>query len=176
MRHFRRNPLERRCASRAPRLQQQEWMFPMFLNRMTLGLSFAMVLAGVGCGGDDPLTGSWSNDSCFGVKTMPEGVKSCRTSLTFTNELTFELKAEQVSEPATAMAPGCTTPRLITGQTWSTDGTSFTLEGPGKATMERTSCVNATDELKAAPTSDIAIPTDRSGYVITDNSLTIASG
>lgn len=148
----------------------------MFLNRMALGLSVAMVFAGVGCGGDDALTGTWSNDSCFGMKTMPEGIKSCKTALTFTNELTFELKAEQVSEPATAMAPGCTTTRLIQGQTWSTDGTSFTLEGTGKATMERTSCVNVTDELKAAPTSDIAIPKDRSGYVITDNSLTIAAG
>ena len=148
----------------------------MFLNRMALGLSVAMVFAGVGCGGDDPLTGTWSNDSCFGAKTTPEGVKSCKTSLTFSNELAFELKAEQLSEPATAVAPGCTTTHLVKGQTWSTDGTTFTLDGSGDATMERTSCVNAADELKAAPTTAITAPRGDSGYVITDNSLTIAAG
>ena len=148
----------------------------MFLDRMALGLSVAMVFAGVGCGGDDPLTGTWSNDTCFGAKTTPEGIKSCKTSLTFTNELTFTLKAEQISEPATATNPGCTTTRMVDGQSWSTDGNTFTLEGSGKATMERTSCVNTVDNLKAAPTTDIAVAAGGSGYVITDNSLTIAAG
>ncbi len=148
----------------------------MFLDRMALGLSVTMVLALAGCGGDDALTSSWSNSSCFGSKTTPEGIKECKTSLSFTDDLMFSVKAEQFSEPATATAPGCTTTREITGQTWSTDGTTFTLEGTGKATMGRSSCVNATDELKAAPTTDIAVPTGGSGYVITDNSLTIATG
>jgi hypothetical protein len=148
----------------------------MFLNRMALGLSVAMVFAGVGCGGDDPLTGSWTNTACFGAKATPDGVKSCTTTLSFTNELAFSLKSEQFSEPATAVAPGCTTTRLVEGQSWSTDGDTFTLAGGGKATLARSSCVNATDEFPATTTTDIAIPSAGSGYVITDNSLTIAAG
>ena len=35
----------------------------MILDRMVIGLFVAMIVAGVGCGGDDPLTGSWSNTS-----------------------------------------------------------------------------------------------------------------
>ncbi|MEO5729529.1 MAG: hypothetical protein ABI134_02140 [Byssovorax sp.] len=135
-----------------------------------------MVLAIAGCGGDDALTGSWSNTACFGTKTKPEGIKDCKTSLTFTDDLKFSLKAEQMSEPATAMAPGCTTTRLVEEQTWSTDGESFTLEGAGKATLARSSCVNASDEFPATATTDIVVPAGRSGYVITDNSLTIAAG
>ncbi len=42
--------------------------------------------------------------------------------------------------------------------------------------MARSSCVNATDEFKATPTTDIAVPTGGSAYVITDNSLTIDKG
>lgn len=135
-----------------------------------------MMLIGAGCGGDDPLTGSWSNSTCFGSTNMPEGIKDCKTSLTFSADLTFSLDAQQFSEPATATNPGCTTTRKIEGQTWSTDGTSFTLESTGKATMERSSCINATDESTAVATTDIAVPTGRAEYVITDTSLTIASG
>jgi hypothetical protein len=148
----------------------------MSLNRMALGLSVTMMLIGAGCGGDDPLTSTWSNTTCFGSATMPEGIKDCKTTLTFNADLTFSLQAQQFSEPATATNPGCTTTRLIEGQTWSTDGTSFTLASTGKATMERTSCVNATDENKPVATTDIAVPTGRAEYVITDTSLTIASG
>lgn len=135
-----------------------------------------MALVGLGCGGDDPLTGTWSNSECYGSKALPEGIKSCSMEVTFNADLTFSLKTEQLSEPATAVAPGCTTTRLVAGQTWSTDGSTYDLAGTGKATLERSSCVNNTDELKAAPTTDITIPTGRSGYTITDTSLTIASG
>jgi hypothetical protein len=148
----------------------------MILNRMMLGLSVALAFAAAGCGGDDPLTGTWTNTACFGVKATPEGIKSCSTELTFTADLAFSLKAKAFSEPATAMAPGCTTTRSVDGQTWSTDGTSFTLEGDGKATTERSSCVNATDEFKSMATTDIAVASRASGYVITDNSLTISAG
>ena len=149
----------------------------MNLNRMMLGLSVALAFVAAGCGGDDPLASTWTNTSCFGSKATPEGIKSCSTALTFTNDLAFSLKAEEFSEPATAKAPGCTTTRHVDGQTWSTDGTTFTLTGTGKATMERSSCVNASDEFKAVATTDIAVPAGRTDYVITDDTtLTITKG
>jgi hypothetical protein len=143
---------------------------------MMLGLSVALAFAAAGCGGDDPLTGTWTNTACFGEKATPAGIKSCSTELTFTADLAFSLKAKAFSEPATATAPGCTTTRSVDSQTWSTDGETFTLAGNGKATTERSSCVNASDEFKAVTTTDIAVAAGASGYVITDNSLTIAKG
>lgn len=135
-----------------------------------------MVFAGVGCGGDDPLTGNWKNTACFGVKATPEGIASCSTQLKFTTDLAFTLEAKQFSEPATVKAPGCTTTRIVDSQTWSTDGEVFTLAGAGKATMERSSCVNASDEFKAVATTDIGVVASSSGYVIVEDSLTIATG
>jgi hypothetical protein len=148
----------------------------MFLNRMILGLSVTMALACAGCGGDDPLAATWSNSNCYGFKGTPEGIKSCTTALTFTNDLTFTLKAEQFSEPATATSPGCTTTRDVTGQTWSTDGDAFTLDSAGKATQKRSSCVNAADEFDTKATTDIGVAAGTAAYVITDNSLTISAG
>jgi hypothetical protein len=149
----------------------------MILNRMALGLSVAVALAVVGCGGHDPLTGTWSNDSCFGSSTMPAGVDECKTSLTFNDDLTFAVKAEETAKPATATGPGCTTTRRIEGQTWSTDASTFTLAGSGKATIERSGCVNDKDEFKVGPTTDMNIPGGSSKYTIVDDkSLTIESG
>ena len=148
----------------------------MILDRMALGLSVAMMFAGVGCGGEDPLTATWSNTSCFGFKGTPVGMKSCSTQLTFTADLAFSLEAKQFAEPATAVGPGCTTTRKVQGQTWSTDGTSFTLGNTGKATTERSSCVNASDEFKAVATKDIEVASGTTAYAITDNSLNIPSG
>jgi hypothetical protein len=148
----------------------------MILNRMALGLSVATVLAVAGCGSEDPLTGTWSNESCFASSTKPAGVEKCKTSLKFNEDLTFSIKAEEIAMPATATAPGCTTTREIKGQTWSTDASTFTLAGAGKATIERSSCVNAKDEFQAAPTIDMDIPTGTSKYTIVDESLTIESG
>ena len=62
------------------------------------------------------------------------------------------------------------------GQTWSTDGQSLTLVGTGRATTERSSCVNGTDEFKAFATTEIGVPSGASAYAITDNSLSIATG
>ncbi len=148
----------------------------MILNRMALGLSAAVALSVVGCGGDDPLTGTWSNDTCHGTSGKPEGIDHCKTSLTFKDDLTFSIKAEQTSMPATAKAPGCTTTSAITGQTWSTDSTTFTLEGTPKATLERSSCVNAQDEFKAALAPDVETPSGEAKYTIVNKSLTIESG
>ncbi|MEO5729528.1 MAG: hypothetical protein ABI134_02135 [Byssovorax sp.] len=148
----------------------------MILNRMALGLSAAMVIAVTGCGGEDPLTGTWSNDSCYGSTSKPAGVEECKTSLTFSEDLTFSLKSEEKAMPATATAPGCTTTREIEGQRWSTDGKTLTLEGAGKATVERSSCVNDKDEFQAGPTPDMKIPTGSAKYTIVDDSLTVETG
>lgn len=148
----------------------------MILNRMALGLSAAVALSVIGCGGEDPLTGTWSNDSCYGTSGKPEGIEKCKTSLTFKDDLTFSIKAEQFSMPATATAPGCTTTSEITGQRWSTDSTAFTLEGTPQATLARSSCVNERDEFKASAAPDVDMPGGSANYTIVDKSLTIESG
>lgn len=148
----------------------------MILTRIALGLSIATMLASTGCGGDDPLTGTWKNTGCFGVSATPAGIKSCTTELSFPTDLNFSLKAEQFSEPATATAPGCTTTRKVSGQTWSTDGDNVAIEGTGAATLARSSCVNATDEFAEAATTDISVGAGTAAYVITGDSLSIATG
>jgi len=78
--------------------------------------------------------------------------------------------------PATAAAPGCTTTRVVTGQTWSTDSSTFVLNGTPKATIERSSCVNNRDELKVGPTTDMDMPTGEAKNTVLEKSLTIESG
>ena len=148
----------------------------MILDRLVLGLSIAALTIVTGCGGDDPLTGSWSNHNCYGASVMPDGVESCKTALTFTDDLTFSLKAKQFAMPATATAPGCTTTFTITGQTWSTDDSSLTLRGNGEVTVERTSCVNDDDELRKIPATRVDAPSGKTNYTIVDESLSIESG
>ena len=151
----------------------------MKLNRMTLRLSLGALLALSGCessGPDDPLTGTWSNTSCFGSTTTPADVEKCTTALTFTTGLDIELKAVWFSMPATATNPRCTTTREVTGQKWSTDAATFTVTGSGSATIKRTNCVNQTDDLSASPTSGISIPGGGARYQISNNTLTVLSG
>ena len=64
----------------------------------------------------------------------------------------------------------------MVGQQWSTDSTTFTVTGSGTSTIERTKCVNETDNMAAAPTSDIAIPSGGTRYEISNGTLTILSG
>ncbi len=142
---------------------------------LLLALSLSLALPACG-GGDDPLSGSWSNTSCFGSSTTPPEVEKCTTTLNFTTDLDIELRAEWLSLPATATTPGCTTTKEVTGQTWSTDSAAFTVSGSGTATIERTGCVNDTDNLGSAPTTGIAIPAGDTRYEISNDTLTILSG
>ncbi|MEO7327352.1 MAG: hypothetical protein ABI193_02155 [Minicystis sp.] len=149
----------------------------MKTSLMTFGLSLAALLALSACGGsNDPLTGTWSNSSCFGSATTPADVEKCSTALTFKDSLEIELEAKWFSMPATATNPGCITTKQVTGQTWSTNADAFTVSGSGSSTIERSSCVNDTDNLASAPTSDIEIPNGDTRYQITDNTLTILAG
>lgn len=155
----------------------------MMLPRMILGLSLCGALALAGCGtgsgADDPLTGSWSNATCYGSTSTPSDVASCSVTLSFTATLDVELTAAWISMPATAMYPGCTTTKRVSGQRWSTDAASptatLTVTGDGGSTVERTSCVNAADNLAAMATTDISIPSGDTEYQIVDGKLTILS-
>ena len=153
----------------------------MKLNKLALGLSLVSLIAIAGCGSDaanDPLAGTWSNTSCYGTSTKPADVESCKTELTFSNDLNVNLKAEWVSLAATAMYPGCTTTKAATGQQWSADHAkdTFTVMGKASATMERTNCVNATDDLSPAATTDLSIPSGDTTYTLSGDTLTVQSG
>ena len=155
----------------------------MTLSRMVLGLSLVGALALAGCGSTgsavDPLTGTWSNATCFGSTSAPSDIASCSVALSFTADLNFELTAAWVSMPATSMYPGCTTTKRVTGQQWSTDGATPTgtldVAGAGTATVERSGCVNSVDDLQAMPATDISIRPGNMQYQIVDGKLTILS-
>src|SRR5580698_6334395 len=97
---------------------------PMTLPRMFLGLSLGGALALTGCNGigggtTDPLTGTWSNATCFGSTSTPSSIASCSVSLAFTADLDVSLTATCLSMAETAMYPGFTTTKQVTGQQWS---------------------------------------------------------
>jgi hypothetical protein len=145
-----------------------------------LHLSVLLFAFATGCASSDPLAGTWSNATCYGSDSTPEDVENCSTALTFTDELEVELRAEWTSLPATANYPGCITTKLVTGMTWSTarsgDHEVLTVEGTGVATMGRSGCVNATDDLEPSTTSTIDLPSGDIDYQITDGALTILTG
>lgn len=144
-----------------------------------LVLSSILILS-AGCRTSDPLAGTWKNDTCYGSDSMPEDVESCGLALTFTDALDISLDADWVSMPATAENPGCITRKSVTGQTWSTapasDHDVLTVEGQGSATVERTDCVNAEDDMDETATSDIDIPSGDIDYQISDDVLTVLTG
>lgn len=151
------------------------------LSNIALGLSLASVLAMAGCGNgvaDDPLAGTWSNTSCFGSATKPTDIASCRSELMFSNDLEIELTATRISLAATAMYPGCTTTKMVTGQQWYVEHETdtVTITGEGASTIERTDCVNTSDNLDERPTTDISIPAGDTIYVVANNKLTVQSG
>jgi hypothetical protein len=153
----------------------------MNFNKISIALSVMSLIAIAGCGSsaeDDPLTGTWSNSSCYGAASKPDDVESCNTELTFSGDLEIELMAERISLAATATNPGCTTTRLITGQEWSTDheAGTFTVSGSGSATIERTDCVNEADDMDATSTKDVSIPAGETAYTLSDDTLTVKSG
>jgi hypothetical protein len=155
----------------------------MKLPRTALGLSIVAALALGGCmsnGPNDPLTGTWSNTTCFGSTSTPPDIAKCSVALTFTPALTIELDAQWISLPATATYPRCTIARQVTGQHWSTEqatsSETLTVTGSGKATLARANCVNMADNLTAMPTTDISIPSGATEYQISNGKLTILSG
>jgi hypothetical protein len=153
----------------------------MIRNGITIGLSFLSMLGMAACGSsasDDPLADSWSATSCYGSSSKPADVESCYTELTLGDDLTVELKAEQISLAATASNPGCTTTWRITGQQWSTDHVTETLTvtGKGATTVERAGCINEANDKEAAATSDLSIAEGSGTYTINENSLAIESG
>jgi hypothetical protein len=153
----------------------------MNLDKIAFGFSLVSLLAMAGCGNgvaDDPLAGAWSNTSCFGSATKPVDIESCSSELTFSNDLEIQLKAEWISLAATAMHPGCTTTKVVTGQRWSAEhaNDTFTVTGKGAATVARAYCVNTEDDLNATATTDIGIPDGDTTYTITGDTLTVQSG
>lgn len=153
----------------------------MKLNQFAFGLSFVSLFAIAGCGtdaADDPLAGTWSNDSCFGSASKPADVESCTTELSFSNDLDVELEATWISLAATAMNPGCTTTKAVAGQQWSADHAkdTFTVTGDGSSTVERTNCVNSADDMSSTATTDISIPSGATTYTLSGDTLTVPSG
>jgi hypothetical protein len=153
----------------------------MKFNTIAIGFSLVSGLAAAGCGNgvaSDPLAATWTNASCFGSSSKPADVASCSVELTFTNDLKIELRADEISLSATATNPGCTTTRIVQGQKWSTDhaADTFTVTGTGAATMQRSSCVNKSDDQPAVATTDIAIPLGDTTYAISGSTLTVSTG
>jgi len=153
--------------------------------RIASASSLVLTLALAGCGSStapapmDPLTGAWTNATCFGSTSMAPDISSCSVTLTFTSSLDLSLTAAWLSRPATASYPGCTTTKRVTGQRWSTRVVRgmdvFTVTGTGTSTVERTGCVNATDDLGATPVTDISIDSGDIGYLLSNNELTVLS-
>ncbi len=148
---------------------------------MAFGLSLVSLFAIAGCGSeaaDDPLAGTWSNNSCFGTATKPADIESCRTELSFSNDLDVELEAEWISLAATAVQPGCTTTKLVTGQQWSANHAknTFTVTGDGSSTVERANCVNSEDNLSSTAATDINIPSGATTYSLSGDTLTVQQG
>lgn len=155
----------------------------MSLHSTPTGLSILVTLSVLGCqqssvATEDPLTGTWGSDACFGSSTTPEDVERCSVELVFASELDFSLRAEWISLAATARDPGCTTVRQVTGQKWSTnhDTSTLTLTGSGQATLERSSCVNPEDNLEPTATSDIEVRPGNMRYEISDDTLRVLAG
>jgi len=151
----------------------------MKLQMIAIGTLLAASLAGCGNGvTSDPLAGTWSNQSCFGTSSKPADIESCSIALTFSEDLSIMLEARWISLAATATNPGCTTTRMVVGQTWSADhgADTFTVSGTGEATTARTDCVNDVDNQEAVATKEIGIPLGDTDYEINGDTLTVSSG
>ncbi len=145
-------------------------------------LALILVLA-AGCatnGADDPLTGTWSNTSCFGSTTMPMDIQSCSMAITFGADLSITLVDSRQSLPATAVYPRCTAIRRVTGQRFSTargaQGMTFSVSSGGSSTLERTGCAIESDNRAPTPDSVTSIPVGLTPYQLSGETLTIAGG
>ncbi len=154
------------------------------INRTML---FAPLLALLGSGGctingpNDPLTGTWTNTSCYGSGSMPVDIQSCSLSLAFGADLSIVLTDQRQALPATLIYPRCTTTRRVSGQQYSTsNGASasmiVTVSGNGTSTVERTGCANPSDNAAPAPDSVDSIPNGGTTYEISASVLTIPTG
>ncbi len=158
----------------------------MILHRMAIGSLVLSMLALLGCengaigdgGKEDPIAGKWTSDACHGGGATLANIESCSVELDLQSDLDLELKADWVSLPATEERPGCTTTRRVTGLKWHTDhkAGTLTVTGMGNATIERTGCVKAEDNLKAEPTQDIEVRPGDMAYELKGDTLTILSG
>ena len=112
-------------------------------------LAVAVSACGAKSSTDDPLTGTWSNTTCYQQTGLPDNVESCATSLTFTADLKFTLVYTEQAPPASAVTPRCLTTHKVTGQTWSegikNNAQTLSLAGAGKATVSVTGCVHDSD-------------------------------
>lgn len=158
----------------------------MILHRMAIGSLVLSMLALLGCengaigdgGKEDPIAGKWTSDACYGGGATLANIESCSVELDLQSDLDLELKADWVSLPATEERPGCTTTRRVTGLKWHTDhkAGTLTVTGMANATIERTGCVKAEDNLKAEPAQDIEVRPGDMTYELKGDTLTILSG
>ena len=150
------------------------------IHRM-LALQLAILAAGCATNGpDDPLTGTWSNTSCYGSATMPVDIQACGTAISFSADLSITLVDTRQSLPATAVYPRCTATRRETGQRFSTargaNGMTLTVSSGGTSTLERSGCANDADNRAAMADSVDSIPVGVTAYQLSGNTLMIAGG
>ena len=132
---------------------------------------------GCGNGADDPLTGTWSNDVCFGDTEQPGDIQSCSTTLHFDADLTVTLTDTRQSLPATATYPRCTTLRMVKGLTYSTNNQgTVTFTGTTHSTLARQDCANSADNQGEIADTRDSVSAGQSHYSITDKTLTLSSG
>jgi hypothetical protein len=110
-------------------------------------LPLLATLALAGCGGD-PLVGTWRSTS-FPGGMRPEWITSYQSEITFNSNMTASGVTTTVYAASSPVHPGCTEIRRSTGSTWmtSTSGSTMTLTigGTSTDTVERTGCVNASE-------------------------------
>lgn len=151
-------------------------MTPVLTTRTMLITLAALALA-CGKGPDDPLTGSWSNMSCFGDTQQPEDIQSCTTRLRFDADLTVTVTDTRQSAPATANYPRCTATRLVKGLRYSTNSQgTLTFTGSTTSTLERRDCANPADNQSEIADTRDAIAAGMSLYSIADRTLSLTSG
>lgn len=139
-----------------------------------------LMLLAAACGGngpDDPLTGSWSNATCFGDTSQPADIQSCKLTISLERDLTVIVKDSRQSLPATAVNPRCTAIRTMTGLRYSTNSAgTLTFTGTTSSTLVRKDCANMADNLAETADTRDSVSAGSTGYSITDTTLSVSSG